>query len=129
MNTKATIENGAKVYMIFHNCLCCVTIDSSSASGGITTYHVKNSEVYFPEDEIGKTVFFTYEEAEKAMKLLTQKHHFCAEWATVQGVQCLEFDIESNDSEIFWIKAVHKALLLAKESHSRLDKVEYLWTE
>lgn len=102
MKAKPAIDNGTKVYMIFHDCLCYVTVDYSSDDNP-TTYHVENSEVFFTEDDIGKTVFFNEEDAKRVMNNLLEGEH---------ATDTREFDgktaIEIYRTDM--LKLLHKAI-------------------
>lgn len=127
MKAKPAIENGTKVYMIFHDCLCYVTVDYSSDDNP-TTYHVENSEVFFTEDDIGKTVFFNEENARRAMKLSVKKFHFSASWAGEQVAETREFDIKSDEDAVPWEEALTAARRLAQQNDGELNMLEYMRT-
>lgn len=128
-NTNTPIANGMKVYMIYNNCLGYVTIDFAYNNNGKLTYHIENSDTFFTQNDIGKTVFFDLKEAEKAMAAIAvKKYHFAADWENAHASEHREFDIESDGDIIPWEKAVQTALQLAKENHSQLDMLEYMWT-
>lgn len=66
---KFSITKKTKVYHVLGNgCLSYVEVERMIVRGGRIEYLIANSMMGFTEDDIGKTVFFTEEEARKRVE-------------------------------------------------------------
>ena len=66
---KFSITKKTKVYHVLGNgCLGYVEVERMIVRGGRIEYLIANSMMGFTEDDIGKTIFFTEEEARKVCK-------------------------------------------------------------
>lgn len=66
---KFSIKEKTKVYHVLGNgCLGYIEVERMIVRGGRIEYLITNSMMGFTEDDIGKTIFFTEEEARKVCK-------------------------------------------------------------